>query len=231
MQKKHHGNFFKDYSVLYVEDDMDTRQKTKVVLSCIFGDVYEASDAKEAMQVFLKYSPDIAIVDIGLPGKNGLDLIKQMRQLNPSEPFIVIVSSSSSVEHLQAAIPLRLEGYIFKPLRVNDLLKALNGCVKVLSERRGGIVHCENGAVINLNLGETISNGIAIKLTRKEFELIELFVANKGNYIHSSVIEVTLWPDKPVSSGALKMLIKQLRTKLGNDAIENLINIGYRLKI
>jgi DNA-binding response OmpR family regulator len=230
MAKKYNSKYFKDFSVLYVEDEVETRASTRVILECIFKEVFEAASAKEAMDIYLKHTPDVAIVDIGLPDKNGLELIRQMRQLDPDEPSIVILSASDRIEHLQAAIPLRLEGYLFKPLRVADLFEALARCMTALSAKKKNVIRCENGAIIDLQLGQAIFEEQINKLTRKEAALLQLFIEHKNNFVQSSVIEIELWSDKVVSSGTLKMLIKQLRAKIGKDAIENITNIGYKLK-
>ena len=135
-----------ELKILYVEDDDDARKGLERFLRRRFGKVFSAIDAEQGIEIFKEQEPDICIVDILLPGMNGLDMIRKMRGIYPRCRYLV-TSTVKDVGIILEAVDLKIESYILKPIDTDDLeikLKStaesiicerdLDGRIKVFSE-------------------------------------------------------------------------------------------------
>ncbi len=129
---------WEEIKVLYVEDDENTRNSLERFLRRRFGKTFTATDGEQGLEIFEDQNPDICIVDILLPGINGLDMIKKMQEINPKCKYI-ITSTVKDIQTILAAVDLKIESYIIKPLDTTELeekLKAVSD--NILKERNSG---------------------------------------------------------------------------------------------
>lgn len=105
----------KKLKVIYIEDNDNTRSSIERFLKRRFGKVFLAENAEKGLQLFERFEPDIAIVDIILPGMGGLEMIKKIRENNTKCKFL-ITSSVSDAETILEAVDLDIENYIVKPI-------------------------------------------------------------------------------------------------------------------
>lgn len=105
----------KQLKVIYIEDNDHTRSSVEKFLKRRFGKVFLAENAEKGLRLFQQYHPDIAIVDILLPGMGGLEMIKKARETGKSCKFL-ITSSVSDVSTILEAVDLDIENYIVKPI-------------------------------------------------------------------------------------------------------------------
>lgn len=112
-------------SVLYVEDDKETREELTSILELYVSDLYTAINGKEGLEVFKKYHPDIVVTDIQMPEMNGLSMAADIKGINPDQN-IVVLSAYNDVEYLFRALELEIQHYITKPISVERLLKKLD---------------------------------------------------------------------------------------------------------
>lgn len=108
-------DYLKDLKVIYIEDDDHTRSSIERFLKRRFGKVFLAENAEKGIELFNQFEPDIAIVDILLPGMGGLEMIKKIRETNSSCRFL-ITSSVSDADTILEAVDLDIENYIVKPV-------------------------------------------------------------------------------------------------------------------
>lgn len=114
-----------NYTMLYVEDDEQTRANMSSYLRLKYNTVLEAKDGVEAYELYLNEQPDLMLVDIELPNMNGLELVEKIRDKNNTIP-IIITSAYSDKQKLLAAIKLNLVDYLTKPIsrhRLKDVLE------------------------------------------------------------------------------------------------------------
>ena len=127
--------FLKKLNILYVEDDLSGRELTGNAMRKIFNDVYLASDGLEAIKIYkdLKSSNtklDVIISDIDMPNLGGIDLLSQIREDNPTIPFL-LTTAYSTTDHLVNSISSGVSGYILKPINFSELLdKVTTVCIK-----------------------------------------------------------------------------------------------------
>ncbi|MCW8954721.1 MAG: response regulator [Sulfurimonas sp.] len=164
----------KKFSVLYVEDEPDLREKIALFLRKIFPHVDTAADGKEGLEKYLQNSYDIVITDILMPKMNGLELIRNIRQKNEKQEVIVISAYTDS-EYLTQSIQLEVTGYIIKPVNFDQALKVLEQSIDKLSVFR------EN-EMYKIKLETMVQ-----ERTREVLQLQEIQVENYEQAIHSFV--------------------------------------------
>lgn len=117
-------NILKDLKVMYVEDNADTRAGIERFLKRRFGKVFLADSAEQGIELFHKFNPDIAIVDILLPGMGGLEMIQKLRETDTRCRFL-ITSSVTDIDTILKAVDLDIESYIVKPIDTEDFEEKL----------------------------------------------------------------------------------------------------------
>lgn len=110
--------------VLYVEDDLETREELQVILAHYVAELYTAKNGREGLALYREQHPDIVITDIQMPEMNGLSMAADIRFINPEQP-IVILSAYNDVEYLFRALEMGIQHYITKPISVDRLLNKL----------------------------------------------------------------------------------------------------------
>jgi len=117
-------NILKNFTLLYVEDEENTRELLKKILNLYFNKIYIANNGKEGLECYKKYKPDIIISDIMMPKMNGIEMSKKIKEDNP-EQIVLFFTAFSDTEFLIEAIKLGINGYLFKPLDKNQFLHTL----------------------------------------------------------------------------------------------------------
>ena len=112
------------YALLYVEDNASLQEKAASFFEKLFSVVHKASDGKMGLELFKQHRPSIVITDIQMPHMDGLEMAKALREIEP-KANIIITSAYDDKEYLLKTIELGLNGYMVKPLKVDDLSKLL----------------------------------------------------------------------------------------------------------
>ncbi|MFK5880599.1 MAG: response regulator transcription factor [Sulfurospirillum sp.] len=215
----------KVFTVLLVEDDEDVKVRLRNILSFYFKDVYEASDGDMAYKIFLSKKPNLIISDIVMQYKNGIYLVKKIRQTNLSVP-IIILSAYPKEEYLLKLINLKIDQYLLKPTTNKELFLAIS---KVLcGENYSMIELCEN-IFLDTDNNQVIFEDKKIDLRKKEKDFLELLCRNRNRITKYFLIQDYVWTDKYMSQDALKTFVKELRKKLPKNIIENIKQEGYKL--
>ncbi len=121
-----------DTAILYVEDDEDTRNGVAEFLNLKINRVYVAANGLEGIECYKKYHPEIIITDIKMPVMNGLEMIKQIKSINPEVAFIIITAYNES-QFLLDTIELGVNHFLLKPINEKKLLVSIESCMKVFT--------------------------------------------------------------------------------------------------
>jgi len=218
-------NKFKDFTILYVEDDEGIRNINFSMFKRIFKKAYNASDGEMGYQLYLKHKPHIIVTDIKMPKINGLELAKKIRK-DDEQTRIIITTAFNDEKYLLKAIELNLERYLVKPLTKRNLFPALEKAISHIEKK--------------INLAEDfyfdIKNSLfffrteVIKMTKKELLFLSLLVKNRDKILTYDEIEREVWEDEEMSIKSLRTTIGILRKKLPYNVISNISNMGYKLK-
>jgi len=114
-----------DLTILYVEDDIDTQRLIKRILDSSAKEVYVASDGVEGLEMYKEKQPDIVLTDICMPNMNGLDMSKEIKEINSKQP-IAIFTAFDNPEYLKQASELEIGTYILKPFDNEQFFNSLN---------------------------------------------------------------------------------------------------------
>jgi len=221
-------------TILFVEDETDTRKNYTRYLKRYFDEVYEAEDGEIAYEIYQDKKPDILIIDINLPKLNGLDLLKKIRQKDHKTKAIVLTAHSDK-EYLLDATSLKLTKYLIKPVSRDELKDALTLVIEEMSKfttNSNKILTLRENTVWNFELNQLLKEGIVISLTVKETKLLSTFFKNTNIELSYDDIIIEIWDEfEKDKVSSLKTLIKNIRKKLPKDTILNIYGIGYKVNI
>lgn len=223
-------NINKNIKILYVEDDEIARENGVEFLENFFEQIYAASDAIVALQLYEKYKPDIIITDIQMPKLNGLEFVKRIREKD-KKTQIIIITAFCDKDYLLKAIELQLVKYLVKPVKEKEFEEALFLCVNSLQEDNSNIVKLDENCYFDTFNKNLVIKDEIIKLRAKEILFLELLIKNKNRYVSYEEIENYVWVDSVMTKDALKTLVKNLKTKIPKDLILNLTNSGYKIDV
>lgn len=222
--------------ILIVEDEPSIRELVKMALEDAgFSAVYEASDGETALQEVRRVQPDLILLDLMLPGIDGLTVCRKLKSEEDTRHIPIIMLTAKSEE---SDVVLGLEmgacDYITKPFSRKILAARVRAQLRDQAEAASGNEIRRPGLVINETLHNVKINGVEVELTRSEFAILLLFAAHPGRvYTRNQIILKIKGEDYPVTERAVDVQIVNLRRKLGEwgaENIETIRGIGYRLR-
>jgi len=222
----------KNYSVLYVEDEPEIQENMVEYLEAYFSTVYVASDGKEALNLYKKYLPDVAILDIVLPFISGLTLARSFRK-NNKDIKLVMLTGHTETEVLLEATELTLTKYLVKPISPKKFKEMLLLLSHELKSRDLNLLELSQGYRWDSEKKILKLHGEPIKLNEKEQRLLELFMTHRNKTVSYETIMVTVWEDsfeREISIDSVKNQVSHLRKKLPKDTISSVYGQGYILK-
>jgi len=216
--------------LLYVEDDIEVRSQIYEFLKRYFSSVQETSSAEEAMICFNKKKPDIMLVDINLPGENGLSFAQTIRQEH-HDVRIIVSTAYTDKEFLLTAVELELTRYLVKPVTGSKLLEALEKASDEYASiyKREQLVDLGMGFSYNRKQRVLRKDEHELSLRPKEMQLLEYFIEHTSEIIAYDILEYNIWKDNIMSRDAIRSQIRNLRKKTHSNIIKNISGIGYRL--
>ena len=216
-----------------VEDDDDIRD---LVVYALKSSGFEAEGFPEADSFYnaLKNRiPDLALLDIMLPDKNGTHILKELRQEETTSeiPVIFLTAKSSEMDNVKG-FEYGADDYITKPFGVLELVSRIKAVLRRTKKEAQNTVMKHEGILINTESRSVKSNGEEIVLTYKEYELLYMLLKNKGTAIKREKLLTEVWGyDFEGESRTLDVHIGSLRHKLGENGvlIETVRNVGYKI--
>lgn len=223
-------NKFKNYTILYVEDDEGVRLINSRFLNRMFGKLYLACDGEEAYTLYKKHHPDLILSDIKMPKLDGISLVKKIRK-DDKTTKIIISSAFSDKQYLLDAIELNLEKYIIKPLSSRNLLPALTKAIEELEKEKDVIINLSENFYFKVSSSLFYFKEKELDLNKKELLFLKLLVLNKNRVLTYQEIEQQVWENEYMSINSLRTTIGFLRKKIPFNCIKNISNMGYKLNL
>jgi DNA-binding response OmpR family regulator len=118
-------NCLKDCIILYVEDEQSVQNQTKMILDDFVKEVRVASDGEEGLKMALEDDIDIIVTDIMMPHKNGIEMLKELKEVHNKNIPAIITTAFTETEYLMEAIKLKVDGFITKPINIKDLINSI----------------------------------------------------------------------------------------------------------
>lgn len=190
--------------------------------------VHHVCTALEAEAAQTENSFHALVLDLGLPDRDGMELLPVMRSVEPCLP-VLILSARDAIDHRIAGLHQGADDYMTKPFDLRELAARLHALVRRTQGRAAQVV---TAGPLRLEPASGLAwlNGEAISLSRREVDLLAHLASVNGRWIPPDVLNERLYGiGEEVSSNALNVHIHNLRRKLGAEVIETARGLGYRL--
>jgi two-component system alkaline phosphatase synthesis response regulator PhoP len=224
--------------IYIVEDDIEVREMETYALKSSGFDVMAFECGKVMDEQVKTRVPDLFILDIMLPGEDGLNILKRLRvQENTKDiPVIMLTAKGTELDKVKG-LDLGADDYIAKPFGILEFISRVRAVLR-RSERSSS----ESTEALNLALGgvtlddqrrSVTVGGIAVELTFKEYELLKLLMSRPGTVFSRQQILEKIWGvDFDMDTRTVDMHIKTLRQKLGvqGSIIQTVRNVGYKVQ-
>ncbi|OHE07378.1 MAG: hypothetical protein A2513_02385 [Sulfurimonas sp. RIFOXYD12_FULL_33_39] len=213
-------------NLLFLEDNEDFALHTAEFLNIYFRKVFICTSVKNALCTFGDNRIDVIISDIRLEEKDGLDFIKEVREID-KECVIAILSAYKDEEFLFRAIPLNLISYELKPIRYDDFILLLKKISSKFSPKE--VTAIAENLKYDSSKKELLLKDTTVQLTKKESLFIELLIKNTNSVVSHERVQRDIWESRVMSDAAIKNMIFRLRKKVGIDFISTVQGVGYKL--
>ena len=224
------------HKVLIVDDEMHIRRLIHAALARADYAIVEAENARDGLERLRDERPDITLLDLGLPDRDGLELVPLVKQ--QSDTTLIVVSARDATEEKVAALDLGADDYLTKPFDTDELLARVRVALRNRLTRDGGNLTLSVGDVTMDLVARTVTKaGREIHLTPKEYGVLAQLARFPGRVITHNQIMREVWPHEHEHHVEyLRVLIRTLRQKLEADPqqpriICNELGIGYRLRL
>jgi two-component system KDP operon response regulator KdpE len=219
--------------VLLIEDEPPIRKLLRMGLASQGYQILEASNGKSGLER-VNESPDLIILDLGLPDIQGHELLRMIRGRNESVPIVVLSSRGDEAGKVQA-LDLGADDYVTKPFGMDELLARMRAAMRHQLQAHGERPIFQAGDLcVDLVRRIVKVQDKDVKLSPKEYELLRLFVQHAGKVLTHKFLLHELW-STPIDTQYLRVLVKQLRQKIEPSPerpqfILTETGIGYRLR-
>lgn len=219
--------------ILIVEDEVPIRRFLRVALEAEGHLVSEAATAREGIALAAKEAPAAMILDLGLPDADGITVLKAVREWSALPVLILSVRCDEAGKI--AALDAGAQDYVTKPFSTGELLARLRGLLRDRARDATPSMLTLGPLVIDAAGHRTKLAGEDLHLTRKEFDLLWLLATHAGRLVTQDMLLKAIWgPAHADDSQYLRVYIRQLRAKLGDDAADprwvfTEPGVGYRL--
>ena len=220
--------------VLVVDDEPPIRRFLRTSLIAQGYDVMEAEDGAKALEEIRRRPPDLLVLDLGLPGIDGLEVIRRLRGDGAAMPIIVLSSRMDEAGKVEA-LDLGADDYVTKPFGMDELLARIRTAMRHRLQQQGERPVFRSGDLtVDLVRRVVTVRGNEIKLSPREYDLLRLLIAHAGKVLTHRFILKEVWGGE-TDVQYLRIYIRQLRQKIEPDPerprhITTETGVGYRLR-
>jgi two-component system, OmpR family, KDP operon response regulator KdpE len=223
-------------TVLVVDDEPPIRRFLRTTLAAEEYRVVEADAAAPALRLLVSEKPDLVILDLGLPDRSGIELIKEIRKT--STVPILVLSARHDERSKVEALDLGADDYVAKPFGMAELLARLRAALRHAFQTQGELpVFVSGDLSVDLVRRHVSRGGHEIRLSPKEFDLLRHLVMHAGKVVtHRQLLREVWGPAQAEEVQYLRVFIRGLRAKLEPDPtrpshILTELGVGYRLQL
>ena len=205
--------------LLVVDDDPDILKVLKANLELYGFDTITAGNWAKAKEILNDHLPDLIILDLMLPDGDGIEICKLLKEQYRKTP-IIMLTAKDSVSDKVMGFESGADDYIVKPFETLELIARIKACLKRTMPVDSTIAI--NDLEVNFNTHTVKLKGTEIELTPKEYELLHLFITNRGDVISREFIRKKIWRDSKIYSWSrvIDVHIQHLRHKIEKDPSE-----------
>lgn len=219
-------------TILIIEDDKDINEMLTKLLNNNNYNVLNAYSGTEGVLVH-NDNIDLILLDLMLPGKNGEEIIKELK--NKNNVPVIVMSAIQDIDKKVDLFDLGANDYITKPFHNDELLARIKVQLRDKNNTISNILKFKDVELNKVNFTVNCNNK-EVAFTKKEFELLKLFMENENQTLTKSMIFDSIWNDEnSADDNTLNVHISKIKNKLkecnpDEEYIETVLSIGYRLK-
>jgi two-component system alkaline phosphatase synthesis response regulator PhoP len=217
--------------ILIVDDDEDILNFLEYNISNAGYQVLTAGNGIEALAIAKKNKPDLILLDLMMPGMDGVEVCTELRQNKGHyQPLIVFLTARAEDYSQVAALEAGGDDYLIKPIRPRLLISKIESILRRKTSVNEEETALDTGLfVLDRGSHQIIQDGQAIELPRKEFELLNLLVSRPGYVFTREQIMDTVWGNETiVGDRTIDVHIRKIREKIGDNCIRTVKGVGYK---
>ena len=219
--------------ILVIEDDVSIRRGMVAALRHAGYEVREAGDGVTGSDLALASGLDLVLLDLVLPLRGGLDVLRRIRREEPALPVIVVTACGAEEERVRG-LELGADDYVVKPFSARELLARVEAVLRRSPDRPQGIRRLQLPAgEVDLDRGEVrLLDGACEDLSKLEVDVLRYLAKSRDRIVSRDELLLRVWQQKPhlIATRSVDMTIARLRKKLGGgEALVTVRGKGYRL--
>jgi two-component system response regulator QseB len=212
--------------VLVVEDDVMIGQGLETALRQIDAAVDWIRDGAQASVALSTTAFDLVLLDLGLPNRDGLHILRELRRRGDSTPVIVLTARDEIAQRV-AGLDAGADDYVVKPFDLDELHARMRSVLRRAAGRSDTLI--QHGDITLDPVTHSVEHkGVPVALSAHEYSVLEALLQRPGAVLSRAQIEERLYGwDEPIGSNAVEVYIHGLRRKLGSETIRTLRGVGY----
>lgn len=220
--------------LLVVEDEPELRRQLEAALTLQGYTVDASGEGKEALYLATEYPFDAAVVDLGLPGLSGLDVIRSLRADGNRLPVLILTARDRWQDKVQG-LEAGGDDYLAKPFQMEELLARLKALLRRAAGATLDVLQC-GPVALDASAQKVSVDGTDVELTSFEYRLLEHLMRHRSRVLSKDELAAHLYPhDEERDSNVIEVLVARLRRKLDPDGalhpLETLRGRGYRFTL
>lgn len=214
--------------ILLIEDDRLIGDGLNEGLNRLSFTVDWFKTGDEGYEALFQAPYDAVVLDLGLPDRNGLSILKEWRQKKRKEP-VLILTAQGDVDQRVIGLDSGADDYLAKPFALAEVAARLKALIRRRNDRLEPVISFKN-ITYNPETKTVENNGKPVVLAPKELRLLEVLLMNKNKVMTKETLENKLYSwDEDVQSNAIEVHVHHLRKKLGKDIVKTINKVGYIL--
>jgi two-component system KDP operon response regulator KdpE len=225
-----------DAKILIVDDDAQIRRTLRATLAPHGYAVLDAANGETALGMLREEKPDLVLLDLNLPGRNGLETCRAMRE--QSDVAIIVLTVRDEEKDKVRVLDAGADDYVTKPFSTAELLARIRAALRRQQVSQDGPVQLDlDGVTIDFGARQVVARGQPVRLTPKEFELLRFLASNANQVLpHRRLLQSVWGPEYGDEVEYLRVFINQLRKKIEKNPSQPkfLLTepwVGYRLQL
>ena len=229
------------HTLLLVEDELGIRETVKIFLKSQNYEVIEAENGKEGLEALKHNDIHLAIVDIMMPVMDGLTMTMKLREVSDI-PVIFLTAKTEDIDKI-TGLNLGADDYITKPFEPMELIARVNSNLRRYEQilnLKGNTQKPNNqlivgGLVLDQATKEVFVNGQSVRLTKKEFQILELLMSYPGKVYSAEEIYESIWEETAINTETIMVHVRRLREKIEANPkhpeyLKAVWGVGYKIE-
>ena len=220
--------------IFCVEDDTSSRELMIYTLNSAGFDAKGFPESTEFWKAIETETPELIMLDIMLPGEDGIEILKKLRSKTATKDIPVIMATAKGTEYDKViGLDTGADDYLVKPFGMMEMVSHIKAVLRRTAPKMSKNVLSTGKLSVNLDEHSVFANGEKVMLTLKEFELLRIFMENPGRVFGRDILLEKIWGTEFYGeTRTVDVHIGTLRTKLGEcgEYIETVRGVGYRME-